>query len=116
MPSGDEVLIALSADAVLAEHFHERIRRCGADAEHALRADDLRLDRGAVSSGAACKEEGHDVVLHLDQAGHIVAVIPVFVLWELVAAANRPELVRLGSRQPSDQVDVMDGHIDELAA
>ena len=65
---------------------------------------------------AAGKEECHSIVFHLHQAGNVVAVVPVLVLLELVAAAGSPQLLDLGAGQPANQVEVVNGHIDELTA
>ena len=69
-----------------------------------------------MSSCPAGEHECHSVVLALHQAGYVVAVIPILELRELEAAADCPDLLGLGTGEPADQVDVMDGHIDELAA
>ena len=70
----------------------------------------------AVCCCAAGKEECHSIVFHLHQAGNVIAVVPVLVLLELVAAAGCPQLLDLGAGQPANQVEVVNGHVDELTA
>lgn len=116
VPACDEVLIALAAYAVLAHDLNERIGRNGSDTQRAAGTDDLVFNMRTVCCCTAGEEECHCIVLHLHQAGNVVAVVPVLVLLELVAAAGSPQLLDLGAGQPADEVEIMDGHIDELAA
>lgn len=116
VPACDEVLIALAAYAVLAHDLNERIGRNGSDTQRAAGTDDLGFNMRTVCCCTAGEEECHCIVLHLHQAGNVVAVVPVLVLLELVAAAGSPQLLDLGAGQPADEAEIMDGHIDELAA
>ena len=92
VPTGDEVLIALTADAMLAHNLNERIGRNGSDTQRAAGTNDFGLNMRAVCCCASGKEECHSIVFHLHQAGNVVAVVPVLVLLELVAAAGCPQL------------------------
>ena len=48
VPTGDEVLIALTADAMLAHNLYERVGRNGSDTQRAAGADDFGLNMRAV--------------------------------------------------------------------
>ena len=60
MPTGDEVLIALAAYAVLAHNLNKRIGRNGRNAQGAAGADDLGLHVRAVRRSAAGDGAGAD--------------------------------------------------------
>ena len=44
MPTGDEVLIALTADAMLAHNLYERVGRNGSDTQRAAGTNDFGLN------------------------------------------------------------------------
>ena len=52
VPTGDEVLIALTADAMLAHNLYKRVGRNRSDTQGAAGADDFGLNMRAVSCRA----------------------------------------------------------------
>jgi len=70
----------------------------------------------AVGGGAAGIEEGHRFVFVLHHDGYVVAVVPLTVLLKLKTATDAPDVFWLGFGEPADEVDVVDAHVEELAA
>ena len=101
---------------MFAHNFQQGVGRNGGDAKSTAGTNDFGLNCGTMCCCTACVEECHGLVLVLNQAGYVIAVIPILVLLELIAAADCPQLLRLRLGQPANQVDIMDGHVDELTA
>lgn len=88
----------------------------GGDAQRAVGSDDFRLYIAACCMGAVGKEKAHGAVFALDHGGGIVCVMQFPTEVELKDTTDGPDVTDVRAGEPADQIQIVDAHVQELAA
>ena len=116
VPAGHEVRIVLLPRTMLIHDLQQVPGAHGGDAQRAVGSDDFRLYIAACCMGAVGKEKAHGAVFALDHGGGIVCVMQFPTEVELKDTADGPDVTDVRAGEPADQIQIVDAHVQELAA
>ena len=116
VPAGHEVRIVLLPRTMLIHDLQQVPGAHGGDAQRAVGSDDFRLYIAACCMGAVGKEKAHGAVFALDHGGGIVCVMQFPTEVELKDTTDGPDVTDVRAGEPADQIQIVDAHVQELAA
>ena len=116
VPAGHEVRIVLLPRTMLIHDLQQVPGAHGGDAQRAVGSDDFRLYIAACCMGAVGKEKAHGAVFALDHGGGIVCIMQFPTEVELKDTTDGPDVTDVRAGEPADQIQIVDAHVQELAA
>ena len=116
VPTGHEIRVVFLTGTVLIHDLEQVFGAHRRDPKGAFGANDLGLHVAAGGVGAIGEQEAHGAVVALDHGSGVVGIVQFPVEVKFKHTAQAPDIFDIGAGEPADQIQVVDAHIQELAA